>query len=574
MSGRASLLETTAVIRERAAIRLPAVVRAIAAAAILPPIPILILILILTLIPSLALTGCGSNYEPPVLEATGLPAEPLGQVIDLEISLPGVQITGASTRGIDLELRFEIEQVGYGRLDARVVPVRARVDQRSAAVEDLSDGRVELLVTPTRWTPSMIGPLRVEGAIFDLILDGVPEENGWRVAGRSWESQSGLFDTFEGWRRHRFLVAGSDFFSSVGRVFEVAWVKRRELVVRDRLELVSSDPVLRVTNASVFAINRFTFDNLQRLDPTNDFATSWQAGVGPGANPQDALLLSDERGYLTRYEPPFNDVAVFDARYGTIRASIPLEGLAENRDATPRPSRMREADGLVFVGLQDIDRTFTRFGEGKLAVIDPALDEVVGVVPLGGKNPGAIERLTGSDGRTKLYVALSGIFPGLVPGELSGGVVVVDAGNRAVERLALDDDDLGGNVGALAMVSERLGYVVASDASFRNRVLAFDPLDGHVLREVYASGELISELEVDSGGVLAIPDRTFAAPGVCLFMVPTAGDADAGDAGAGDAGAGDAGDAGDAGAGDAGAGETRIACVSTELPPFSIEALD
>ena len=48
--------------------------------------------------------------------------------------------------------------------------------------------------------------------------------------------------------------------------------------------------------------------------------------------------------------------------------------------------------------------------DGKLAVIDPLLDEVVGVVPLGGKNPGEIEVLTGGDGRERLYVALSGIF--------------------------------------------------------------------------------------------------------------------------------------------------------------------
>jgi len=494
----------------------------------------------------LVLTSCGSDFEPPTIEATGLPAEPLGQVFDLEISLPNLRIMGARTHGIDLELRFEIEEVGYGRFDARVIPVGARVDQRSASVEDLSDGRIEILITPTRWQPEMIGPLRIEGTLFDLILDGIPENGGWRVSGRSWESQTGWTDTFEGWRRHRFLITGTDFFSSTGQVTEVALVKEREFVVRNRLELVSSDPLLRVTNRAVFAVNRFTFDNLQRLDPESDFATSWQVGVGPGSNPQDVLMLTEERGYVTRYEPPYNDVAVFDPRRGTIRASIPLGELAENRDATPRASRMRKADGFVFVGLQDIDRTFTRYGEGKLAVIDTNLDEVVGVIPLGGKNPGTIELLHGEDGRSRLYVALSGVFPGLVPRELSGGVFVVDVTNRAVERIALDDDDAGGNIGALAMASEALGYVVVSDESFRNSLLAFDPRESRVLRSVYETNELIPEIEVDSGGILAVPRRSFIAPGLCLYTVPA----------------------------DPAEDERLIGCAQTQLPPFSVEALD
>jgi len=101
------------------------------------------------------------------------------------------------------------------------------------------------------------------------------------------------------------------------------------------------------------------------------------------------------------------------------------------------------AAGTVFVGIQDIDRTFTRYGEGRLAVIDPVTDEVVGSIPLGGKNPGALEVLVDAEGRSKIYVALSGIYPGLVERELSGGVFVVDVTNRAVERVALDDDDAG-----------------------------------------------------------------------------------------------------------------------------------
>jgi len=329
-------------------------------------------------------------------------------------------------------------------------------------------------------------------------------------------------------------------------VSEVALVKNREVVIRRNLVTVSSDPVLRRTGRAVFAVNRLSFDNLQRLDPESDFATVWQAGSGVGANPHDVLWVSDDKLYVTRYEPPFNDVAVVSPKTGGTASSIVLEELADNRDGTPRADRVVTAEGAVFVGLQDIDRTFTRYGEAKLAVIDPALDEVVGVVPLGGKNPGEIEMLMGEDGRVRLYVALGGIFPGLLPQELSGGVVVVNAFNRAVERLALDDDDAGGNIAGLAVLSERLAYAVVTDEEFRNRIVAFDPEEAEVLRTVWETQEFIPEIEVDRKGILAVPDRSFTQPRLCLYRAPV----------------------------DPGAVEVAIGCADLDLAPISIEALD
>jgi hypothetical protein len=265
-----------------------------------------------------------------------------------------------------------------------------------------------------------------------------------------------------------------------------------------------------------------------------------------GSNPHDVILISQDRLLVSRYEPPFNDLAVVDPRDGSLLSAIPLGSLAENPDGTPRPDRMAMADGTVFVGLQDIDRTFSRYEEGKLALVDPLQLTNMGAIPLGGKNPGTIEVVAGADGRNRLYVALAGIFPGLLAQELSGGVVVVDAADRVVERMALDDDVAGGNVGALAMASETLGYVVVSDDSFRNRVLAFDPVGGVILRELLNTSELVPELEVDGRRVLALPDRAFGHPQLCLYRVPqeAAGD------------------------------EEFLGCAGLALPPASLEALD
>ncbi len=490
-------------------------------------------------------TGCGADFAPVELTTTGRPAAPLGQVVDLELSLPALLIQGTTERGVTLDLVLEIEGEGFGRLDARAVPGQARWGTGVAPVEMLSDGRTTVTITPDRWATGRIGPLRIGQTVFEVAVDGEPAGGGWSVRGRSWESQSGVFGSFAGWRRQRFLVTTTDFFAG-GEVAEVAWVRGREIRVSGRLERVSPDPFLRRSGRAVFVLNRFSFDNVQRLDPTAAFATAWQRGLGARANPHDALELPDGRVLVTRYEPPYDDVAVLDGRSGANLGAIPLEQEAQNPDGTPRPDRMVAAGGVVFVGLQDIDRTFGRYEEGKLAVIDPLLEAVVGIVPLGGKNPGSMEARTGADGRERIWVALGGIFPGVLPQELSGGVVVVDVVNRAVERLALDDDDLGGNVGALALASERLGYVVVSDAAFENRVVAFDPERGEILRTVRQTRDFVPELEIGGSGILAVPDRAFAAPGLCLYRVPS----------------------------DPAGEELPLGCAALPLSPFSVEALD
>ncbi|UCF68048.1 MAG: hypothetical protein JSV80_01750 [Acidobacteriota bacterium] len=496
----------------------------------------------------LAPLGCGGDFLPPPGEVTGTESAPLGQVVDAVVELPFLTVAGASSAGARLELELRIDGAGDGQHPARVRYLEATLGGQPAVLEDLSTGLTDVRVAGESWSTGRIGPVSIEGAGFEFILRGtISATDRFFVEGTSWESQSGLDGTFRAWRRHRFALAGTDFFAS-GRVAIVELGRGGAISVRNNLSQASSDPVLRQTGHGLFVINRFSHDNLQRLDPAANFATSWQASTGQGSNPHDVLLLDERKLYVTRFEPPFSDLAVLLPQGGSFRGSIPLDQLAENPDdvPTPRPDRMAHAGGVLFVGLQDVDRTFTQYGEAKLAVVDPELDEVAGVVRLGGKSPGTIETLVGTDGRERLYVALAGIFPGLLPQELSGGIAVVDVANRAFERWALDDDDAGGNINAFALAREDLGYAVVSDAQYVSRLVAFDPRSGELRRTLLETSQFVPEIEVDSAGVLAVPDPSFVAPQLCLYRVPASADEN----------------------------EQPLGCVALELPPFSIEPLD
>ena len=299
---------------------------------------------------------------------------------------------------------------------------------------------------------------------------------------------------------------------------------------------------MRESAGGVFVVNRFGFDNLQRLDPQADFVTTYEASVGAGSNPHDIVALDAERGLVTRYEPPFNDAAIVSLDDGEVLRSVDLSSFATNTSGTPRADRILLRDGVAWVTLQNVDATFTRFEEGRLVAIDAGSEAVLGVVDLGGDNPFDVEALPEGD---ELLVALAGIFPGLLPQQLTGGVVAVDPISLSVTRMVLDDDDAGGNLTELAIAGEDLAYVVVSDASFTNRVLAFDPRDGTIRRTLLASATFIPDLAV-GGGLLAIPDRSALSPGLCLYRLPTAADGN----------------------------EMLLGCAPLSLSPFSVEALD
>lgn len=496
-----------------------------------------------------ALCACSGSVTAPPDATTGADAAPVGRVFDMDVTLPHVVFGTGEATGVELDVTLDVETAGPGEHVARITHNGARVTGASEPVLNLGASTTTLTEAGSRWFTARIGPIRVRDVTFEYFVSGESSAGGYFASGEANESQTALGGSFLASRRQRFLVATSDF-SIAGQIDLVEVVRDSQIRVTARVANASADPVVRVTGGGAFVVNRLGFDNVTRLDPRDGFKAAWQASIGAGANPHDVALVDDEKAYVSRYEPPFDDLAIIAAKGGAGRGTIELSSFAENRDATPRADRLAQAGGLVFAGLQDIDRTFTRYAGGKLAAIDPTSDAVVGVVALPGKNPGTIDVVREASGETLLYVALGGIFPGLLPQELSGGVAVVDPVDLAFVRLALDDDDAGGNIGALAIARPTLGYVVVSDANYLNRVVAFDPSQGLVLRDMLTTTEFLPELEVSRGGLLAIPDRSFAAPRVCLHRIPSTA------------------------ASGAAAIETLLGCVPLTRPPTSLEALD
>jgi len=160
-------------------------------------------------------------------------------------------------------------------------------------------------------------------------------------------------------KRRRYLVAGSDLQGPIGKVSVITVRYDTRISVEDDVEIISSDAIARVEDGRPFIVNRFTFDNVQGLNPEGTFRDALRYSTGNLSNPLDLVVPppgpSATRGtaFITRYGAGFSDVAVMDLATGDIVDRIDLTPYARNRDRYPRPDQALLHDGLIYVTLQD-----------------------------------------------------------------------------------------------------------------------------------------------------------------------------------------------------------------------------
>ena len=480
----------------------------------------------------LAACGGGATLPPPLTGSSGR----IDPVYDFMVSYPDTEIIidGLPHRGleIDLAIRFADSTVRDAdplfSAEASVVEVTAggvsRPFQPTGPIGFEGTLKGDVLAT------GLFGTIQVGNAALLIDLTGAMQPGRRRIAGAA--GLFGLDDpgTFTAIKRRRYLVAGTDL-QVIGKVSVLDVRYESRFSVENALETISSDPFARVEDGRPFVVNAYTFDNLQGLDPAGAFTTAFQYTTGARSNPHDVAVLSDPDAaalsaggatgaspgglaFVPRYEPPFNDVAVIDLADGTIVDAIDLAPYARNGDRLPRPDQVLLHDGLLYVTIQDVNRNFTEYRTGRVVIIDPEARSVTGVVDLQGQNP--FQSLAAIPDTGLIYVGLAGIFKGLLPQALTGGVEAVDPVTRTAS-VVVDDDLLGGNVASAAVHSATRGFCVVTDSAYRNFVKMFDPTTGDVLGTIHETTNLIAALEADGDGWLIVAEAGYFEPRLLVF---------------------------------------------------------
>jgi hypothetical protein len=166
------------------------------------------------------------------------------------------------------------------------------------------------------------------------------------------------------------------------------------------------------------------------VDPSSCAALrQMPVGTGFAANPHDFVQISASKAYVTRFKANIaatpapddlddgNDVLIIDPSQGTLVGRIDLLPFAP-AGFLPRADRALLADGKVYLSLNATDAKFTTYATGRIVIIDPVADQVVGSVDFpGAKNCGAMTYLSAEK---KLVVACTGDYV-----EVDGSAIVV-----------------------------------------------------------------------------------------------------------------------------------------------------
>ncbi|HKY32728.1 MAG TPA: hypothetical protein VJV23_09350 [Candidatus Polarisedimenticolia bacterium] len=480
------------------------------------------------LLAAATLAACGASYEPAGGGGREEP-RPLASLYDLMIAIADLSFPLLGAQGLVADVTVAIDPASLGAsgaFDAAVTVQGVTVGGVPRGFRAASPLAAHGMASGGDWALDSFGPIEIgsdAGGWTSVMLSvtGILSPDGRTIAGAAVATSSGETGTFHGVKQRRYLVAATDF-GVVGTVSVITVRYNTQFGVRRDLEAVSGDPVARVRDGSVFIVNRFFFDNIQTLDPEASFRATLQFSTGNGSNPHDVAVSDDGRLFITRYEPPYNDLLIV-SRTGAFEGFVDLSAWADNRSGTPRPDGLARAGHLLFVGMQNIDDAFQDYGAGRVAVVDTRTSEVASVIVMEGRNPFGPPAIHPRTGRQ--YWAAAGVFQGRLPGELSGGIEVIDPESLASLGLLVDDDDLGGNVSSVALSETPAGvagFCIVTLPGGVNALRRFHADTGAVAPgTLHSATAFLTEVVADGDGYLLVPEHDPSRPRLLVFDAAT-----------------------------------------------------
>lgn len=257
------------------------------------------------------------------------------------------------------------------------------------------------------------------------------------------------------------FVFATDFVSS-GQLYTANLTNEETSLTNSGVTLLGSSATIKVFDEKIYVLHdgfsAVSSDNVQVIDPNDDFSTLAQYSTGNGTNPHD-LMVVDGHAFISLYNPSADednlddegqvgDVIEMDLDSGEILHRYSFHDfLTADGDRNANADQMVLVDGILLVCLQDLaSSTFEATTTGKVGLIDTTEHRVLGAFDLQGRNP--VDIVVSND-ETRVFVANMATYD-FELGEFAtastyGGIEVIDLATQSTE-LFIDDVDLGGYV--------------------------------------------------------------------------------------------------------------------------------
>lgn len=279
---------------------------------------------------------------------------------------------------------------------------------------------------------------------------------------------------------------------------------------------IGPDAMARWYQGLIYVVNRFGGDNIQVIDPAQNYATVRQFSVGNGSNPQDIAFVSPTKAYVSRYGSA--SVLVVNPSTGATGPAISLAGFADS-DGLPEMARMVRMDRWLFVACQRLTN-FSVSNDAVIVVVDTQADSVLDVDPgtpgvqgisLTLRNPNTAFALDRARGR--LLIGCSGGF-----GVNDGGVEAIDPVALASLGPVLTEATLGGDISDVTVREGGHAYALVTRSS-SCAVVSWDPVGGAVLDTLHTAsgGYSLPDFEANDRDELWVCQNDFVTPGLLVF---------------------------------------------------------
>lgn len=307
---------------------------------------------------------------------------------------------------------------------------------------------------------------------------------------------------------------------------------------------VSNDAVARAAHGHVFVINRLTHDNIQVMEPPS-FQLTKQFSVGSQTNPQDIIVLSTSKAYVSRLAE--GKILIVNPLTGAMLGSIDLSSLSEStgescqnsesckskscingmcaKDGIPEVATMYQHNSYIWVAVQRLNRNkrFSAEDKGLLAIIDTSNDKLLKTIETSGMNPYQFRAYQGT-----LYVSQPGNWMDGTKVVLDGQIESYDLATMKKVKTVLTEETLQGNLVSFVVLSETQGYVIRSGQNWKTELLRFNPKTGQLgtvlkVSKCVANNACYSfvGMDIHSSGKLFLMDRDPKNPGVRVFDTNT-----------------------------------------------------
>lgn len=267
---------------------------------------------------------------------------------------------------------------------------------------------------------------------------------------------------------------------------------------------IHSDAVARFHNGLIYIIERLGADCITVIDARNGkyFSPVTQFSVGAGTNPQDIAFVGD-KAYISRMDS--DKLLVVNSKNGEKTKEIPLSQFVSEDDADglPEMGPMAVVGDSLFVTLEMLNREawWTPVDNGVLVKIDTSRDDVLKSYRLNGKNPWSL-----SDS-LRFYNGFLYIIEHGSSFDTKDGIVEKFDPSKEEFSTVVTEEELGGDISDIEILSDDTGYAVISDENWNTKVVRFNPATGKKIKEVYSpDGYSVADIEI-MGNLLLVAYR-------------------------------------------------------------------